>query len=312
MKINISYNGQTISVPDGKTATLKCAGLKANSDIVLSAVAEEPINLQELTVMNTISETQAYTMPSGYTFSELVSSSYNTDGCFSVDNYSGYVYYFGILLWTLDENRNLVEATSSTIASGTFYYQGRQISGTWTFNETIDPMPCETSVSFYCDNKLYIGIERRDGGTDITYGFKHLSPNHNGAYYLPNGWLDEKYRTISFDGTQTVSEEFYEWVTSNAVRLTITFTIDGTSYTALEGMTWAEWCESEYNTGGFHSSHSTTYDAILIYGVRVNNRYVETVAYSNEELVRGEECIISNDAYQIKLESTTHSGGSND
>ena len=30
----------------------------------------------------------------------------------------------------------------------------------------------------------------------------------------------------------------------------ITFTIDGTSYTALEGMTWAEWCESEYNTIG--------------------------------------------------------------
>ena len=30
----------------------------------------------------------------------------------------------------------------------------------------------------------------------------------------------------------------------------ITFTIDGTEYQAEEGMTWAEWVESEYNTVG--------------------------------------------------------------
>ena len=33
---------------------------------------------------------------------------------------------------------------------------------------------------------------------------------------------------------------------------TISFTIDGTEYKALEGMTWGEWVESEYNTGGFY------------------------------------------------------------
>jgi hypothetical protein len=31
----------------------------------------------------------------------------------------------------------------------------------------------------------------------------------------------------------------------------ISFTIDGTSYQAEKGMTWAEWCDSSYNTGGF-------------------------------------------------------------
>lgn len=31
----------------------------------------------------------------------------------------------------------------------------------------------------------------------------------------------------------------------------ITFTIDGTSYEAEDGMTWGEWCNSEYNTSGF-------------------------------------------------------------
>ena len=31
----------------------------------------------------------------------------------------------------------------------------------------------------------------------------------------------------------------------------ITFTIDGTTYQAMNGMTWGEWVNSEYNTGGF-------------------------------------------------------------
>ena len=30
----------------------------------------------------------------------------------------------------------------------------------------------------------------------------------------------------------------------------ISFTIAGDSFQAEEGMTWAEWCESNYNTGG--------------------------------------------------------------
>lgn len=31
----------------------------------------------------------------------------------------------------------------------------------------------------------------------------------------------------------------------------ITFTIDGIEYQAEEGMTWEEWCNSEYNVDGF-------------------------------------------------------------
>lgn len=34
----------------------------------------------------------------------------------------------------------------------------------------------------------------------------------------------------------------------------ISFTIDGESYQAEAGMTWAEWCASKYNTGGFFCS----------------------------------------------------------
>lgn len=34
----------------------------------------------------------------------------------------------------------------------------------------------------------------------------------------------------------------------------INFTIEGTSYQAEEGMTWSEWCNSDYNTGGYRIS----------------------------------------------------------
>ncbi len=39
----------------------------------------------------------------------------------------------------------------------------------------------------------------------------------------------------------------------------ISFTIDGTSYQAEEGMTWEEWCNSSYNTNGFYYDETRVY-----------------------------------------------------
>ena len=38
----------------------------------------------------------------------------------------------------------------------------------------------------------------------------------------------------------------------------ISFTIDGTSYQAEEGMTWVDWVASSYNTGGFYIIEGNT------------------------------------------------------
>lgn len=38
---------------------------------------------------------------------------------------------------------------------------------------------------------------------------------------------------------------------SGVTKKKINFTIDGTSYEADEGMTWEQWVNSTYNTGGF-------------------------------------------------------------
>ena len=39
----------------------------------------------------------------------------------------------------------------------------------------------------------------------------------------------------------------------------ITFTIDGTTYQAIDGMTWEEWVNSEYNTRSFLLSGEREY-----------------------------------------------------
>ena len=42
----------------------------------------------------------------------------------------------------------------------------------------------------------------------------------------------------------------------------ITFTVDGIEYQAEEGMTWEEWANSSYNTGGFIFYYSDTNHAL--------------------------------------------------
>ena len=50
--------------------------------------------------------------------------------------------------------------------------------------------------------------------------------------------------------TMTINGVDFNLKTAASVSL-ISFSIEGTTYQAENGMTWAEWCESEYNTGGF-------------------------------------------------------------
>lgn len=79
----------------------------------------------------------------------------------------------------------------------------------------------------------------------------------------------------------------------------ISFTIDGTSYTAEEGMTWGEWVASDYNTNGFVESDGSIVSTIgnpLVY----NNTYVNS-----------DDVIIYNTHYTTDDIDTSHNGGSN-
>ena len=69
----------------------------------------------------------------------------------------------------------------------------------------------------------------------------------------------------------------------------ITFTIDGTEYQAEEGMTWEEWCNSDYNVNNYE------YDEWGVYCKGVAS-YL-SLFYSNEEIVGVSDIIISTHAY---------------
>ena len=71
---------------------------------------------------------------------------------------------------------------------------------------------------------------------------------------------------------------------------TITFTIEGTTYYAKEGMTWSEWVESEYNTGNYfvenhHIKTGVTY--VYLYGVGAVAPTANILANTEYELRAG-------------------------
>lgn len=63
---------------------------------------------------------------------------------------------------------------------------------------------------------------------------------------------------------------------------TISFTIAGTSYQAEEGMTWADWCKSEYNTGGYITQSGYILTGNKNYYVKYNGSWVYSTDTIND------------------------------
>ena len=117
------------------------------------------------------------------------------------------------------------------------------IKGTWLFNQVIDSYKDYEQVSFVSGTTTYGGF---DGARMNGYIYYDTTKVYDCS---TDKWVNTIYRTITFDGTQYVSKQFYEYMKNNAV---FAFTIDGITYYAKEGMTWGEWCESDYNTAGYY------------------------------------------------------------
>ena len=128
------------------------------------------------------------------------------------------------------------------------------ISSTWYFNEKPQPLKYYQEVRFTSNGRTFYAMYGHNDGYADLYYYESVGAGEYGEGVFKsklNGyddtWVDEDYRTITFDGVQYVSKEFYDWLAANAA---FAFTIDGTTYYAKEGMTWSEWVESEYNTLG--------------------------------------------------------------
>lgn len=184
------------------------------------------------------------------------------------------------------------------------------VSGVWKFNADIavDGGAWYTA-NFTCDGVAYVAMSDKAKETSGQHDMRLKYIKADGTcirVHNSEEWIDAKYRTIDFGSTpQEVSAEFYAWLTANATKQTaptlISFTIDDIPYEAEAGMTWAEWCESEYNTGGYviHAVTIQDNDGFIVVGSEDGIRY-QSVAKTD---------IISS-SFSYRLAGNT--GGSND
>jgi len=119
------------------------------------------------------------------------------------------------------------------------------ISGKWIFHDEIT-IPEVQQVNFTCGNASYIGM----GYDPVMVWFIYITEfveggGHSGspAYWDSNapgvaGWETETYKTVDFGtASQTVSEDFYNWLIANAdqIPIQISVTANGTTTLATAG-----------------------------------------------------------------------------
>lgn len=103
--------------------------------------------------------------------------------------------------------------------------------------------------------------------------------------------------TLECAGKKMTGDIVIAYMGSSSVSL-ISFTIVGASYQAEDGMTWAEWCGSEYNTEGAQILYDQVYDS----------GQIGWLVYAEQESdVFGEDVIENGTEYTWK-----YTGGSND
>lgn len=230
-----------IRVKKGTTAKIDPADFASE---ILSIIGSG-VDMQTLTIINSnnTSETATFTMPSRYTFSQFVGSEYDTSGGAIVIEYgSEAIKYNGIYLYLSDMESHVFD---DTVARGTLYYEGAEsdggdnggdsggaeqtytLSGTWALNDTIvkPTINVTENVSFAAKsigsvdyNVMYSRIKissNSDGSASIMYSTGSTSV-YVASFTENSITRNNRYDEVTFDGTQTVSKEFYEWYTANA------------------------------------------------------------------------------------------------
>ena len=142
------------------------------------------------------------------------------------------------------------------------------IKGFWYLNDTITQLPIVYADGEDLEQKsaVYISsftnartgnsaIINKEGEALAFAGWIALP-----AYdFTTNSWTEYGHRYVLFTdaiATNYVGEDitpiFYKWLRTNTTKPgQITFTIDGETYKADEGMNWHQWDLSDYDTGGY-------------------------------------------------------------
>lgn len=229
-----------IRVKKGTTANIDPAYFASE---ILSIIGSG-VDMQTLTIINSnnTSETATFTMPSRYTFSQFMGSEYDTSGGAIVIEYgSDAIKYNGIYLYLSDMESHVFD---DTVARGTLYYEGAEsdggdnggdsggaeqtytLSGTWVLNDEI----VKPTVSL--TEEVKFTALSSFGDYDVAYSSIKISSNSDGSasimystgstsvivasFTANSSTRNNRYDEVTFDGTQTVSKEFYKYYTANA------------------------------------------------------------------------------------------------
>lgn len=148
----------------------------------------------------------------------------------------------------------VILATGHTFEDGTCSVCGKSsedvglvfISGLWLIDE--NPNVYAETLNENVTITLGTGITINQIQIQI-YGV-YFKYDGKSGYSVEHGWDDEGYRYWDFGNGQYVSKQLKGWIVANGEVCSreINFTIGGTTYQAVEGMTWGKWVDSEYNT----------------------------------------------------------------
>lgn len=141
------------------------------------------------------------------------------------------------------------------------------IKGTWLFNKTITDLPIVYAEGEELPTQSHIDIFFSTALTGC-YSLYRQDDTLLGSSMLPvpiydygtNSWSSDSYRYLSFQKSvaknyigEDVSQILYKWLTVNASKQgQITFTIDGKTYRADDGMTWMQWIGSDNNPDDYY------------------------------------------------------------
>ena len=161
--------------------------------------------------------------------------------------YKYYTMWYAYAKTTKGENRVLCDYSWDSSAYRLISFNGPQVvteefynwfvenakpvvtlEGKWKFNETLtfDTEVEATEISYTMDGFTGALLETEYDESGKYPGWK-LAVDYNvftdmyvyadnGLALLPLGWRDESYRLISFNGTQYVTKDFYDWFIANA------------------------------------------------------------------------------------------------
>lgn len=219
---------------------------------------------------------KAYKATEGMTFGDWVESVYNTDGYYHIE---------------VSEDQYLTTEELEENSKGYYLFPGEDIIDgmkqglttiAWEINFTIfgcsaiarEGMTWEEWV----DSPEYSSLD--SGSVDIL----EEGVQWEGVYFYDNEGNRQYGSDIIVNGVDYGYEE-------QAPKGDFTFTIDNSRYGATDGMTWGEWCESEFNT----------YDPYI--NADNNGMYCEGFYMSNEdgEQVKPDDEIVAGGVYSLSI-----------